>query len=245
MEFFLPFSRRSWVNTVAAGDLLAMLARIPDPRGRQGRRFGLSAMLATVVCGILTGARGYTAIAEWIHHQEVQIWHWLGYTRRPPCPNAFRKLLMSLDPDALEAVLREWAEHLLGETLPPEWQAVSIDGKTLCSTLAGHGRSVHLLSVLDQRTGFVLSQQEVDSKTNEHKGALQLLKTMVLKGRLVTGDAMFCQRDLCQQIVDAGGHYLFVVKDNQPSLKEAIAADFRPGFSPLYGTRAAAASLGG
>jgi len=150
------------VNTVAVGDLLAMLARIPDPRGRQGRRFGLSAMLATVVCGILTGARGYTAIAEWI-----------------------------------------------------------------------------------QRTGFVLSQQEVDGKTNEHKGALQLLKTIVLKGRLVTGDAMFCQHDLCQQIVDDGGHYFFVVKDNQPSLKEAIAADFRPGFSPLHRTRAAAAAFSG
>jgi hypothetical protein len=239
------------VNTVAAGDLLAMLARIPDPRGRQGRRFGLSAMLATVVCGILTGARGYTAIAEWIHRQEVQVWHWLGYTRKPPCPNAFRDLLMALDSAALESVLREWAETLLGETMPPgeavlpELQAVAMDGKTLCSTLAGHGRSVHLLSVLDQRTGFVLSQQEVDGKTNEHKGALQLLKTIVLKGRLVTGDAMFCQRDLCQQIVDDGGHYFFVVKDNQPSLKEAIAADFRPGFSPLHRTRAAAASFSG
>ena len=237
------------MNTVAAGDLLAMLARIPDPRGRQGRRFGLSAMLATVVCGILTGARGYTAIAEWIHRQEVQVWHWLGYLRKPPCPNAFRDLLMALDSDALESVLREWAETLLGETVPPELQAVAMDGKTLrstetlCSTLASHGRSVHLLSVIDQRTGFVLSQQEVDGKTNEHKGALQLLKTIVLKGRLVTGDAMFCQRDLCQQIVDDGGHYFFVVKDNQPSLKEAIAADFRPGFSPLYRTRAAAASL--
>ncbi len=239
------------MNTVAAGDLLAMLARIPDPRGRQGRRFGLSAMLATVVCGILTGARGYTAIAEWIHRQEVPVWHWLGYTRKPPCPNAFRDLLMALDSTALESVLREWAEILLGETvppgetLPPELQAVAMDGKTLCSTLASHGRSVHLLSVLDQRTGFVLSQQEVDGKTNEHKGALQLLKTIVLKGRLVTGDAMFCQRDLCQQIVDDGGHYFFVVKDNQPSLKEAIAADFRPGFSPLHRTRAAAAAFSG
>ena len=230
------------MNTVAAGDLLAMLATIPDPRGRQGRRFGLSAMLATVVCGILTGARGYTAIAEWIHHQEVQVWHWLGFTRKPPCPNTFRDLLMSLDPDALEAVLRDWAEHLIGER-PPDIQAVSIDGKTLCSTLTSHARSVHLLSVLDQRTGFVLSQQEVGSKTNEHKGALQLLKTIILKGRLVTGDAIFCQRDLCQQILDDGGHYFLVVKDNQPSLKEAIAADFRPGFSPLHGTRTAATSL--
>ncbi len=65
-----------------------------------------------------------------------------------------------------------------------EWQAS-----------VSHGRSVHLLSVIDRRTGFVLSQQKVDGKTNEHKGAMQLLKSMVLKGRLLTGDPLFCQRD--------------------------------------------------
>ena len=69
--------------------------------------------------------------------------------------------------------------------------------------------------------------------TNEHKAALTLLKAVVLKGRLVTADAIFCQRDLCQQIVDDGGDYLLVVKDNQPELKAAIEAEFQPGFSPL------------
>ena len=53
-----------------------------------------------------------------------------------------------------------------------------------------------------------------------------------IKGRLVTGDAMFCHRELCEQIVDSGGDYLFVVKDNQPELKAAIEADFQPGFPP-------------
>ena len=61
-----------------------------------------------------------------------------------------------------------------------------------------------------------------------------LLKTVVLQGRLVSGDAMFCQREICQQIVASGGDYLFVVKDNQPELKAAIEAEFQPGFSPRY-----------
>jgi hypothetical protein len=52
---------------------------------------------------------------------------------------------------------------------------------------------------------------------------------------------MYCQRELCQQIIDSGGDYLFVVKDNQPELKEAIVAEFRPGFSP--GERSPAATL--
>ena len=60
-----------------------------------------------------------------------------------------------------------------------------------------------------------------------------MLKTIVLRGRLITGDAIFCQRDLCQQVVQDGGDYLLAVKDNQPELKAAIEAEFQPGFSPL------------
>jgi len=66
------------------------------------------------------------------------------------------------------------------------------------------------------------------------KASLELLKTVVLKGRLVSGDAMFCQREICQQIVDSGGDYLIVVKDNQPELKAAIEAEFQSGFSPRH-----------
>jgi len=231
------------VATVAAGNLLAMLAEIPDPRRRQGRRFPLVAMLAAVVGGILTGKRGYTAIAQWLQAQEPRFWHKLGFMRKPPCPNTFRDLLMALPPEHLETTLRKWIAGVLGEPQPGELQAVSLDGKTLCGTLAAHERSVHLLSLFDQRTGCVLSQQAVDSKTNEHKAALEILQTLVLKGRLVTGDAMFCQRDYCQQVIDSGGDYFLVVKDNQPALKEAIEAEFRPAFSPGGREAAATAAL--
>jgi hypothetical protein len=221
------------LNPAPAGSLLVYLQQIPDPRGRQGRRHSLAAMLAAVTCALLCGARGYSAISQWIHDQEPAVWHLLGFQRRPPKLGAFRKLLMKIAPEALEGVLREWAAETFGLTLGEgELQAVALDGKSLCGTFHEHGRAVHLLSLLDQQTGCVLSQQEVDGKTNEHKTALELLQGIVLQGRLVTGDSMFCQRDLSQQIIDSGGHYLWVVKDNQPTLKEAIEAEFQPAFSP-------------
>ena len=120
----------------------------------------------------------------------------------------------------------------MGRPLPESLPGVALDGKTLCGTLAAHERNVHLLSLFEQAVGGVLGQLAVDPTTNEAKAALDLLQTVVLEGRLVTGDAMFCQREVCQQVVDAGGDYLFVVKDNQPELKAAIAAEFRRGFSP-------------
>lgn len=216
-----------------AGNLLERLQQIPDPRGRQGRRFSLSAMLATVVCGILCGARGYEAIAGWIAAQEPKVWYLLGFYRKPPCPNTFRDLLMGLDPVVLEQVVREWIGAI--QAKPAEdapLSAVAMDGKSLCGTLTAHARTVHLLSLFDQQTGYVLSQTQVNDKTNEITAAPQLLETLVLKGRVVTADALLCQREISQKILDGGGHYLMVVKDNQPELKEAVAAEFTAAFSP-------------
>ena len=199
-------------------------------------------MLATVVCAVLCGARGYEAIAEWIHAQLCEVWYLLGYYRRPPTAGAFRYLLMKLDPDVLEQRLRAWmAEHLAATS--EELAAVAIDGKTLCSTLAEHGRSVTLLSLFDQTTGCVMSQMKVPADTNEAKAAVPILKTLVLEGRVVTGDAMFAQPEICREIVDSGGDYLFVVKDNQHELKDAIAGDFLPGFSPRYRATTPVATL--
>ena len=216
-----------------AGDLLAFLAAIPDPRGRQGRRHPLEAMLASIVCAWLQGARGYAAIAQWIHDQDITLWHTLGFTRKPPTKGAFRNLLMALAPDDFERAVRAWVELCIGTpTKDQPLAAVAMDGKTLRGTLQPHERAVHLVSLLDQKTGCVLSQTRVDAKTNEAKVALELLKSLVLHGRVITGDAMFCQREVCQQVVDDGGHYFFVVKDNQPTLKESIAAEFKAAFFP-------------
>lgn len=231
------------MHPAPAGNLLAFLAQIPEPRGRQGRRHPLAAMLAATVCAFLQGARGYSAIAQWVHSQEVSIWHLLGFTRKPPTQGAFRKLLLKLPAVHLEQALSAWVTHCLGQPdCEAALQAVAIDGKTLCGTLKAHERAVHLLSLLDHATGCTLSQTRVDGKTNEAKAALELLTSLVLKGRVVTGDAMFCQRDVCQEILRRNGHYFFVVKDNQPSLREAIAADFRAAFSPCERTHSAIAS---
>lgn len=225
------------MESAPAGSLLAFLAQIPDPRGRQGRRHPLGAMLASIVCALLQQARGYKAIAEWLHCQPVTFWHAVGFYRRPPRQGAFRKLLIALPAEVLERTLTEWVSQCLGEPIG-ELRPIAMDGKTLCASIRAHVRAVHLLALLDQKTGCVLSQVRVDEKTNEAKAALELLTKLVLRGCVITGDAMFCDREVCQQAIDSGGHYFVVVKDNQPSLKEAIAAEFRPAFSPGERSRA-------
>ena len=193
-------------------------------------------MLTAVVCSLLCGARGYEGLVEWLHDLPVDIWHGMGFTRRPPKKDAFRDLLIKLDPAELDRVLQRWVVTDLG--LPDATKTlvgISIDGKCLCATLRPYAKAVHLLAAVDHQTGSVLSQTRVDEKTNEHKGALDLLQNLVLKGRVVLGDAMFCQREVCQQVLDSEGDYLIAVKGNQPTLLPEIELEFTAelaAFSP-------------
>ena len=85
----------------------------------------------------------------------------------------------------------------------------------------------------------VLVQGKVDSKTNEHKAALELLGILPVKGRIVIGDALFCQRDVCAEATRQEGDYLFSVKGNQ----EGLLADVAAGFACEAAARSVAAAF--
>lgn len=225
--------------TAAPASLLSFLAAVPDPRSAHGRRHHLAAMLATVCCAILCGARGFKPIAQWINDQDIAWAHALGFQRTPPKWGAFRKLLIALDPVAFEGAVARWAAAV-SESLPPQrgggLEPAALDGKAVRGAIGRHEGAVHLLSVMAQRSGLTLRQVEVGEKTNEHKAALGLLHGLVLEGRVITGDAMFCQRDLCRQVVADGGHYFVVIKENQPGLLRDVSDAFSraadAAFSP-------------
>ncbi len=235
------------MDAFVAEGLLSFLATVPDPRSRHGRQHPLSAILAAVCCAILCGAKSYAAIGQWVQDQDITLMHRLGFTRRPPKAGGIRKVLIALNVKAFEQALTRWAETLLRRPIavapsPPE--AFALDGKSARGSFDGLQKAVHLLSLLAHQSGLTLAQTIVpnggEEKTNEHKAALRLLKDVVLQGRLVTGDAMFCQRDFCQQVIDAKGDYLVFVKDNQPTLLRDIQMVFAPpaegAFSPSAAT---------
>lgn len=226
------------MDAYAPGSLLAHLALIPDPRSPHGQRFPLTALLATACAAILCGARSFAAIAQWGRSQDLSLMHRLGFHRHPPTQGAYRYLFLRLKAEDLEAALTRWIAPLVQ---PPSDQLrpTPMDGKTVRGSQGSLHAAVHLLSLLDGPTGGVLRQTAVDAHTNEHKAALVLLQELVLQGRLITADAMFCHRDVAQRIRDQGGHYFFAVKDNQETLLQDIQAAFEPAFSPLRGSAAA------
>lgn len=223
--------------TAPRRDVRAYFAQVPDPRGRKGRRHVFTAMLTAVVCAVLQNCRGYAAVAQWLHEQPLDFLHELGFLRRPPKESGVRKLLSRIDVAAFEQALTRWVEDVLADEAPTdELRHTPLDGKSLRGTWDRFGRAVHLLAVFDERTQCVLHQREVPPETNEHKVALDVLRELVLQGRLITADAAFCHQDVCATIVERGGHYVLPVKDNQPHLLQAIQSEFAASdaaFSPL------------
>jgi hypothetical protein len=192
----------------------------------------LPSLLAAACAAVLCGQVSYAAIAQWTRNQPPEFLRALGFFRRPPTDGAFRYLFGLLDRHAFEAALATWVAKLI-PTAPDQLRPTPLGGRTLRGRDDKSRGAVHLLSLLGGPTGGVLKQQAVDAKANEHKAAFDLLRGVVLHGRVITADAMFCHRDLAQEVRDRGGHYFFEVKDNQEGLKRDIASAFGPAFSPL------------
>jgi predicted transposase YbfD/YdcC len=224
--------------------LIAVLAEIPDFRRPRGKRHSLAAILALACSAMLCGSRSYTAIAEWGRNYGADLMRALGFTRQSPCAATFHTVLRRVDREVVEAKLGTWAEGLLAGT-PASLEAeegIAIDGKTLRGSQKQGAPGAHVLSALAHRLGLTLAQQAVADKTNEIPVALELLRHVVLEGRVVTMDALLTQRPIAHQIVDAGGDYVMLVKDNQPQLRADIATVF--ALPPLAGeTRTAAATV--
>jgi DDE_Tnp_1-associated/Transposase DDE domain len=228
--------------------LIEALASVPDPRDPRGVRHPLTAVLSLTVVALLAGCKSLEAIAQFGRDHGVALTHALGFTRGDsPTKSALSKLFRRLDIAAFEAALKRW----ILSRQQDGWQAVAVDGKTLRGSAAGDAPGVHLLAAYVPSAAAVIAQMRVDAKTNEHKAALKLLGVLPIKGKVVTFDAMFTHRDVAEEVLRQGGDYLFIVKDNQPDLKEQIRAAFddESAFSPLptegQGRRAAVVPHGG
>jgi predicted transposase YbfD/YdcC len=178
---------------------------------------------------MLCGYRSYSAIAEWGRNDGTDIAHALGFTHHTPCAATLHTIFRSIDREAFEAKVGAWAESLVA-TVPaaPEAPeiAIAVDGKTLRGSKRHGAPETHLLSVLAHDVGLTLTQQAVAAKTNEITAVETVLGALVLTGRIVTMDALLTQRQVAQTIVEAGGDYVMIVKDNQPQLKADIELVF-------------------
>jgi hypothetical protein len=184
--------------SLQSSSLYEVFAGLPDPRDACGKRHPLEAILTLTVVAMLAGCRSLYAIAQFGRDRGKEFAHALGFTRdRSPCCGTLHYLFAALDRHAFERAIRRWTD---GQVERNGWQSISVDGKSLRGVQGHQLPGVHLLAAYAHEAKAVLDQIPVDAKTNEHKAALELLDLIPLAGKLVMGDAMFCQRDLSRKI---------------------------------------------
>jgi len=210
--------------------LLALLAGVIDPRKRRGIRHPLLTVLAIAVCGMLSGARNFAAIAQWASElTPEQLRRFGSRRRRPPSEPTIRRVLQSVDAPALDARLGNWTfKHgmLAG-------QALAIDGKTARGSGDGEHKPFHLVSAVVHGSGLVVAQQRVDDKTNEITSVEPLFEGLDITDAVVSGDAIFTQQSIARFLVEQKhADYLLMLKDNQPTLRHEIESLPREAFSP-------------
>jgi len=205
--------------------LLAVLRKIKDPRANRGVRYSLVSLLVLLVLAKLAGEDGMKGMSEWVKLRAKNLSKLLNLTRHTmPHQTTYERVLAELDEQEVEQKLGQFFARQQAENI-----TINIDGKVLRGTIpTGETQGTHLLAAYVPETGVVLMQIEVESKANEIVAAPKLLDYLDLTGCVVTGDAMFTQRDLCIQIVHAGGDYILPVKANQKTVQHAIAEAFVP-----------------
>ena len=182
--------------------LLEVLGSLPDPRSVHGRRHPLGAILGLAVCAMLCGARSLYAISQWGRDQGLEVSQALGFTReRTPCVSTLHHVFSRLERDAFESALGQW---LQGRGLR-QGEALALDGKRLRGIHGEQLPGVHLVAAYAHQSGIVVGQQGVGDKRNGLDALPGLLEQLDLAGRVVTGDAQFTQRRVCQRVVAQGG----------------------------------------
>jgi predicted transposase YbfD/YdcC len=179
---------------------------------------------------MLCGYRSYSAIADWGRCYGQQLARALGFTRdRTPWAATLYHVRRKLDGNLVEATLGEWAQSVL-TALPPtpdEPAAIAIDGKTLRGSHKQGAPAVHLLSVLSHRLGLTLWPQAVAHKTHAIPVLAEVVRGLIVAGRVITVDALLTQRAIAQGIVEGGGDDVMIVKGNQPQLQHDIHLVFQ------------------
>lgn len=200
-------------------------AHLDDPRVERTKLHGLLDIVAIALCAVIAGAESWDDIALFGQTKAAWLSQFLALPNGIPSHDTFNRVFAALDPEQFRAGFQSWIQAV-AEVLPT--QVIAVDGKTLRrSHDRSHGKSaIHMVSAWATESQLVLAQVKVDAKSNEITAIPDLLRTLELRGCLVTLDAMGCQRAIAEQITTQGADYVLALKDNQPDVFEEVADCF-------------------
>ncbi len=208
-----------------AFNLMENLSIIYDPRQSGKVEHKLSDILLLTICAVIAGAEGWEEIENFGLERLDWLKQYGEFNNGIPSHDTIAQVISIIDPKQFQHSFIEWMKACHKIT---DGEVFAIDGK--CARGSYHkGKNkgaIHMASAFSAANEVVLGQIETDDKSNEITAISELLNLLELKGCLVTLDAMGCQRDIAQKIVDKGADYLLAVKGNQGKLHEAFKNHF-------------------
>ena len=211
--------------------LLESFSEIKDHRRGPAIRHDLKEMMVMAICAVLCGCDDWVDVADWCEEETDWLKTFLTLPKGTPSHDTFGEVFRILDAKAFERCFRQWIGSIVGVVEG----VVAFDGKTLRGSKDGPNTALHMVTAYATELGVSLGQEGSAGKGNELVAIKLLLDTLVLKGCIVTMDALGCQTEVAEKVVSQGGDYVLAVKGNQKGLAEAIteffetaeASDFR------------------
>ena len=206
------------------GKLHESMKEVENEATHNGYWYSISEALIILVCGMWCSLQTIDDIHEWSRANPVRCFMKEQFgIRKIPCRAQFYNILKHVDAEKFNICFTKWVRQALlqgGVT----GKTVAIDGKTICSTdkLTEDGSVLHIASAIVSEHGIVIGSRECDTKTGEITAFRELLDMLDVSGAIIVADALHCNQKSAKAVITAGADYLFVVKDNVPSLKADI-----------------------
>lgn len=199
---------------------LSYFKDLDDPRQQGKVTYPLNEVLLLCLMAVLAGAESFTAIALFGVKKLALLRRLLPFRDGTPDHSHLGDILAVLDAEQFQSCFAAWVAALTGV---PEG-VIAIDGKTVRrSAYKSRGKcAIHMVSAFAARQRLVLGQVKVAEKSNEIVAIPKLLDMLAIEGAVVTIDAMGCQRDIAQKIVDKNADYILALKGNQGTLHNDV-----------------------
>ena len=216
---------------------LEHFAGLEDPRTRESD-YPLRELLLVAVCAVLSGADNWVDVADWGRAKLGWLRRFLPFENGTASHDTYGRVFALLDGAGFEACFIGWMSSLC----PALEGVVAVDGKTVRRSHGAGRKAIHLVSAYAHGLGVTLGQLKTAKKSNEITAIPELLDALLLKGCLVTIDAMGCQKAIAAKVLEREADYALMVKNNQPTLAAAVEGFFEAaeqgGFEGVAHTRA-------
>ena len=195
---------------------------LPDPRRDDCRTpHKLLDIVVITICAVICGADNWVAVQSFGSAKYKWLAGFLELPKGIPSHDTFRRVFSALDAIKFEECFINWIRSAIEVT---QGQVIAVDGKQLRRSYdtRNNKAAIHLVSAWACHQGVALGQIKVADKSNEIPAMPQLLELLDVSGCIVTLDAMGCQTDIAQTIVDSDADYVFALKANQGQLYEDV-----------------------